>query len=62
MFYSYLVKLDVVVSTVVVVVAELIDEKLAVLVVAVAVELFAAVVAVAEFAVEELPVAKVNIK
>ena len=48
-------------STVVVVVAELIDEKLAVLVV-VAVELFAAVVVVAEFAVEELPVAKVNIK
>ena len=48
-------------STVVVVVAELIDEKLAVLVVAVVVELFAAVV-VAEFAVEELPVAKVNIK
>ena len=60
MFYSYLVKLDVVVSIIVVVVAELIDEKLAVLVV-VAVELFAAVV-VAEFAVEELPVAKVNIK
>ena len=49
-------------STVVVVVAELIDEKLAVLVVAVVVELFAAVVAVAEFAVEEQPAAKVNIK
>ncbi len=61
MFYPYLVKLGVVVSTAVVVAAELIDEKLAVLVVAVAAELFAAVV-VAGFAVEELPAAKVNIK